>query len=447
MCIRDRINPDGRYTGIAGSSLTAFNGPIVTDENGNASGILLVPAGQPPRENSTWTGNVDTVSYDSDSSEMRFTTGAKTIRFTSSSSDASKDEVDTYAEVKYYATGLIPENPSSIVSTSPAFFKANEGTQVTDSNTENPVKPNPLAQTFTVEGFDGGVFGTSVDLFFSTKSSNIPIRVYLTDIQNGKPGKNIIPGTQKVLTPETFLKVIASDTLTITKGENVTGSKSNATGPISKVIDKNNIELVASTTGTFTLTNDQVYTIVLDNNNGKNFVQDELLSVTSITQANNANNTQFTLTIAKDSGRVTGLNVSNTGSGYESAIITIESPQLPGGGNATATVRVSQGLVYDAEISLAGSGYTEPPSIVLRGTGSGNAGAIIESEITIDTPAVRMGVAIDVEGETQSITPTKFEFDFPVYLENDQEYALAIETDSIDYEMWASTLGLSLIHI
>ena len=135
------------------------------------------------------------------------------------------------------------------------------------------------------------------------------------------------------------------------------------------------------------------------------------------------------------------MNVSNTGSGYESAIITIESPQLPGGGNATATVRVSQGLVYDAEISLSGSGYTEPPSIVLRGTGSGNAGAVIESEITIDTPAVRMGIAIDVEGETQSITPTKFNFDFPVYLENDTEYALAIETDSIDYEMWASTLG------
>ena len=31
------------------------------------------------------------------------------------------------------------------------------------------------------------------------------------------------------------------------------------------------------------------------------------------------------------------------GSGYDSAILTIESPQLPGGGNSTATVRVSDG--------------------------------------------------------------------------------------------------------
>jgi len=435
------VNPDLKYTGIAGNSLSAFNGAITTDNNGNASGVILIPAGNPPRENAVWSGSVDTVSYDTDADELRFSTGVKTIRFTSSSTDAETESVETFAEVKFYATGIVPENPSSIISTRPAFFKANEGTQIVGSNTQNPIRPNPFAQTFLVDGFEGGVFVTSLDLFFNKKSDNIPLRVYLTDVVSGKPGKNIIPGTQKVLTPETFLKVVASDTLTITKGENVTGSKSNASGPISKVIDKNNIEIVASTTGLYTLTNDQVYTLVLDNNNGKNFVQDELLNVTSITQNNNANNTEFTLTIAKDSGRVTELNVVNTGSGYDSAIITIESPQLPGGGNATATVRVSQGLVYDAEMTLSGSGYTEPPSIVLRGTGSGNAGAVIESQITIDTPAVRMGVAIDVEGETQSITPTKFEFDFPVYLENDTEYALAIETDSVDYELWSSQLG------
>ena len=78
------VNPDFRYTGVAGNSLSAFNTPITTDENANASGIILIPAGQPPRESSTWTGNVDTVPYDSDTSEVRFTTGVKTIRFTSS---------------------------------------------------------------------------------------------------------------------------------------------------------------------------------------------------------------------------------------------------------------------------------------------------------------------------------------------------------------------------
>ena len=193
------VNPDFRYTGIAGNSLSSFNSQVKTDENGNASGIILIPAGLPPRENATWTGDTKTVVYDADADEMRFSTGVKTIRFTSSSTDAPKDDVDSYAEVKFYATGLLPENPSSIISTTPAFFKSNEGIQTTDSNTENPIKPNPLAQTFNVEGFEGGVFVTSLDLFFSAKSSTIPLRVYLTDTQSGKPGKNIIPGTQKIL--------------------------------------------------------------------------------------------------------------------------------------------------------------------------------------------------------------------------------------------------------
>ena len=435
------VNPDNRYTGVGGNSLSSFNSPITTDENGNASGIILVPAGKPPRENTSWTGDVSTVDYDDSASEVRFSTGVKTIRFTSSSTDLDKEGVETYAEVKYYATGIVPDNPSSIVSTSPAFFKSNEGTQVTDSNTENPIRPNPLAQTFTVSGFDGGLFTTGVDLFFSQKSDNIPIRVYLTDVDNGKPGKNIIPGTQKVITPDTYLRVVASDTLTITKGEKITGASSNASGPVSRVFDRNNIELIPSTTGLFSLASDQVYTAILDNHNGTSFNQDESLVVPSITAANNANNTTLSLKIVKDSGRVTDLKVSNAGASYDSAIVTIESPQLPGGGNATATVRVSGGKVYHTELVLSGSEYTEPPAVIIRGTGTGNAGAVIESSITIDTPAVRMGIAIDEVGVTASTTPTKFVFDYPVYLQNDTEYALVLETDSIDYLVWASKLG------
>ena len=437
------VNPDTRYTGIAGNSLSAFNGSITTDENGNASGIILIPAGKPPRENTTWTGNVDTVLYDSAASEVRFTTGIKTIRFTSSSTDADKNSAETYAEVKYYATGIIPENPSSIVSTSPSFFKSNEGTQLTASNTANPVRPNPLAQTFKVENYDGGVFATGLDLFFSTKSDKIPIRVYLTDLDNSKPGKSIIPGTQKVLTPDTYLRVIASATLNVTKAEKVTGATSNASGPISRVFDKNGLELTASSAGVFTLLSDQVYTLALNNHNGVSFQQDENLNIPSLTLANNTNNTTNTLKIAKDSGRVTDLKVTSTGSAYDSAIVTIESPQNPGGGTATATVRVSGGKVYHSEIVLSGSEYTEPPAVVITGTGTGNAGAVIESSITIDSPAVRMGVAIDDTTGTvvRSTTPTNFKFDYPVYLQNDTEYALVLETDSIDYLVWASKLG------
>ena len=54
-----------------------------------------------------------------------------------------------------------------------------------------------------------------------------------------------------------------------------------------------------------------------------------------------------------------------------------------------------------------------------------------------------MGISIDDTGVTASTTPTKFTFDYPVYLQNDTEYALVLETDSIDYLVWASALGES----
>jgi len=435
------VNPDSRFTGVAGNSLTTFNSPLTTDEYGNASGIILIPAGYAPRMNTSWTGDINTLQYDETSEELYLSTGIKNIRFTSSASDADRDGVDSYAEVKYYATGVLPENPVSIISTAPAVFKANEGVQLIDSNTENTARPNPLAQTFKVDNYEGGMFATGVDLFFAKKSSTIPLRVYLTNIESEKPSKYIVPGSQVTLYPDTFLKVFSSGNITIKVGEFVTGARSLASGPIAKVIDKNNFEVVASSNGEIEITNEQVYTFVLSNHNGSSFFANEDLTLTSVTQFNNANNATVGLKIAKDSGRVASLDVTSLGSGYEGATITIESPQLPGGSNATGSAKVSNGQVYFAEVALGGRGYTEAPSVVIRGSGNGATGAVIESKLILDEPAVRMGIASDDGVSIDSTTPTRFNFDYPVYLQNGVEYALNIECDDTEYEIWSSRLG------
>ena len=435
------VNPDLRFTGIAGNSLSAFNGPITTDEYGNASGLIILPSGYPPLENATWTGDIDTVGYDADAEGISITSGILTFRFTSSPTNEAKEDVDSYTEVKYYATGILPENPSSIVSTRPSYFKSNEGVQLIESNTDNPVRPNPLAQTFKIENLDGGCFITGVDLFFSKKSTNVPIKTYITNVDAEKPGKSIVPGSEKTLSPNTFLKCYANGDVSVFKGENVTGASTAASGPILQIFDKNNVELVATAAGKYSLTNEQVYTIVLSNHNGKSFAANEDLTVPSVTLSNATDGTSLKLTIAKDSGKLSDIRVTNPGQNYDSAILTIESPQLPGGSTATAKVEVSGGQIYNTEISLTGFGYTEPPSVVVKGIGNGAGGCEIQTFIEIDTPAVRMGVAIDREGITNSTTPTNFKFDYPVYLQNDTEYALVVETDSTDYKLWASRLG------
>ena len=436
--------PDTKFTGIAGNSLSTFGSPLVTDDNGNLSGVILVPAGKAPVENSKWTGNINTVSYDESSEEVKFTSGTKTIRFSSSSKDEIKDDVATYAEVKFYSSGIIPENPPTIISTAAALFKANEGVQLIDSNTDRKEKPNPLAQTFKVENYEGGVFVTGIDLFFAKKSLNIPIRTYITNIDSNKPGKYIVPGSESTMYPNTSLKVYLTgdnDTIKIKQGESVLGKNSNAEGPIYKVYDKNNILVGDETSTEFELNKEQVYTLVLNNNNGKSFVQNEPLVIPSVTEFNNKNNKSAALFIAKDSGKVVELKVTNVGDNYESASITVESPQLPGGSTATGSVDVSNFKVYNANISLSGRGYTEAPSVVIKGVGTGAGGAVIESIIEIDTPAVTMGIAIDVVGKTPSLVPTRFNFEYPVYLQNDTLYSLNIETDSTDFEIWSSKLG------
>ena len=435
------VNPDLRFTGIAANSLSAFNGEVITDENGNASGLIIIPAGNPPRENATWTGDIATVDYENTEDELRFTTGELTLRFTSSSTNEDKSTVDTYAEVKYYATGVLPENPASIVSTRPSYFKSNEGVQFVDSNTDNPIRPNPLAQTFKIENYNGGLFVTGVELFFNKKSSSIPVKTYITNVDYDKPSKNIVPGTEKTLSPETYLKCYTNGNLSVTKGEYVVGKSSASSGPISRIIDKNGVELTPSSTGVYALTNEQVYTLVLSNHNGRAFIQNEELEIPSVELANDLEGTNLVLTIAKNSGKLSDIRIKNTGANYDSAFLTIESPQLPGGSVATARINVSGGKVYNAEVSIPGFGYTDAPSVVVKGVGNGAGGCEVETFIEIDTPAVRMGVATDFEGLTESTTPTKFDFEYPVYLQNDTEYALVVETDSSDYEMWASRLG------
>lgn len=436
------VAQDFKFTGIAGNSLGAFGSEFTTDSNGNASGIIIVPSGYPPQTNSLWTGDIKTLDYDLSQNPLYFITGKKTIKFTSDSSGNTNENATTYAEIVYYVTGNTPENPSSIVSTSPAKLKGSEGLQSVSTSTggSTNVKPSPLSQTFKVQNYPGGVFLTGMDLFFNKKSSTIPIRVYLTNVESGKPGKYIIPGSESFITPDTYLRVYTNGQLKIKKGENVTGFSSSASGPVLNIVDKNGNDVDLSTTNEFTLDNDQVYTLILSNNNGKTFLQNEDLSFTSLTEYNAKNNTDLRLIIAKDSGRVSSLRINNCGVGYEDALIIIESPQLVGGTTATASISVSGGNVYDVVLGVTGSGYTDAPAVIIKGTGSSASGAVVQSFITIDTPAVRMGVAVDEE-TTQSTIATKFKFDYPVYLQNDTEYAFAIETDSNDYAIWSSKLG------
>jgi hypothetical protein len=61
---------------------------------------------------------------------------------------------------------------------------------------------DPLAQSFFTYGMKGGMFVTSIDLFFQTKDVNIPVVVEIRELVNGTPGSRLAtPFSRKSLPP------------------------------------------------------------------------------------------------------------------------------------------------------------------------------------------------------------------------------------------------------
>lgn len=64
-------------------------------------------------------------------------------------------------------------------------------TQVTITKVERtvPVQLDPLAQSFFTYGVKGGIFLSSIDVYFQTKDSTLPVRCELRQMENGYPSK------------------------------------------------------------------------------------------------------------------------------------------------------------------------------------------------------------------------------------------------------------------
>ena len=181
-------------------------------------------------------------------------------------------------------------------------------------NASTQAKPSPLAQTFRVENMDGGCFVTSVDLYFAQKSDTLPIRVYLSDTTSGKPGSYIVPGTEVVRSSDTYLRIYTSGSLDLLIGETISGRTSGVKGVVKEVVDQNGNKLLPTLQNTVRVNNDQVYTLVLSNYtslDGSGFQPNEGLSIPSLSEFNTLNNTTLTVTIAKDSGRIVSLNITD----------------------------------------------------------------------------------------------------------------------------------------
>ena len=152
---------------------------LLTDNIGNLQGTLFIPS---PKNDSN----------------PRWATGTRSVRFTTSKTNSkASGDVDSSADTTYQATGTLKTVRENILAIRNADIVRDT---VSDSRTVITTRTStrqigwydPLAQSFLVAE-EGGVFLSSVDIFFKTKDSNIPISMQIRTMENGYPSKEILP--------------------------------------------------------------------------------------------------------------------------------------------------------------------------------------------------------------------------------------------------------------
>jgi hypothetical protein len=191
---------NGANSATSASPLLAKGDAVITDSEGTAVGVFYLP----------------------ETAALSFRTGERTFKLTDNQSNSSS-AFDSVGTSVYYAQGISLSKERTIVSTRTAEFVQTPAYEDTQNlppvrRTTTSIKQiyqwvqDPLAQTFDVSA-DGGVFVTSVDLYFATLGKR-PVSIELRNTDNGVPSTKVVP----------FSKVTKSigELTASTKGETAT---------------------------------------------------------------------------------------------------------------------------------------------------------------------------------------------------------------------------------
>jgi len=159
-----------------------------------------------------YTNGIGTVTGDFDipnRDDIRFRVGTRIFRLTSDPLNGQNPE--TWGDATYTAAGLIETRQATITSIrEPRFVTENisESQSIHETNvfTRSTIIEgwvDPLAETFLCD-MKGGMFLTRVDLYFASKDDNIPVTLQIRNVENGYPGKRVLPFGEATLYPQTI---------------------------------------------------------------------------------------------------------------------------------------------------------------------------------------------------------------------------------------------------
>lgn len=141
-----------------------YGGTLKPDVDGNLNCTFNIPAG-------------------------KFRTGTKKLMLIDNTS-MDKTNSYSYGENNFTSTGVLYTRQKQYVATR----------SITTSSVTRSTNRDPLAQSFLVE-MDGGVFLTSVDVYFGQKDNAVPITLGIYTMENGYPTPDMVPGSEVTLLP------------------------------------------------------------------------------------------------------------------------------------------------------------------------------------------------------------------------------------------------------
>lgn len=155
---------------------------------------------------------------------LKFKAGTREFRLSDSSTN-DKSAESTFAEAQFHSQGLLEVHQKTIVSTKvPRLVttEIQENRTITETQNFDPVEwVDPLAQTMLIDE-KGGIFLTSVDIFFKTKDDAIPVNLSIRSVENGIPTQKIVPGSEVLKYPTETLAFETSGNSTPTTAGDIT---------------------------------------------------------------------------------------------------------------------------------------------------------------------------------------------------------------------------------
>ena len=224
----DKVNVSSFVTPNAnGYSTASLGGQIIADGNGEVSGVYTIPD-----------PNV--------SGNPKFKTGSRVFRLTSSATNQSVPEPETFAQAIFSSTGILRNIQEEIIATRNGRIETQNVSdtrtissatsrqesrrdliaQQTVRNENEDGGSDPLAQTFE-SSVSGGEMITKIDVFFQRKDENIPVLCQIREVVNGFPTVKQLPFGGKYLSPYmkgTVAMSSGSTTVTGTNTDFLTGT-------------------------------------------------------------------------------------------------------------------------------------------------------------------------------------------------------------------------------